>query len=154
MELGSIMKKGDYFNWRYKLEYLPEHMAYHCCSQICVFDGNKLTDTFWIGSSNNVIDESKCELTFLGNINDYDKLKQWDIKYYDPKDIMDLRHSNSFEKDVLLKKGAKKNFYLIKSRINSKIEEHKHDIDYRKRQIENLNKELVKINNGETDIYF
>lgn len=102
-------KDGDYFAWKYKDLPLPhDHtLTYWCKSQRALCIKGELYDTFWSDSSGRSwVDPTKVELEFLGNLNDYDVAKFGNHLYYDRKDVIDTRHSNSSNANIYVRKGA------------------------------------------------
>lgn len=105
------MKKGDIYRWSFKNP--PEHMPYHCCSQIAEFDGVILRDTYWhdhtSGRSWRPEETEALELTFVANREDLESYGVDAHDYYAPEDVVDLRHPNNGSRDqVYIRKGAKR----------------------------------------------
>lgn len=105
---------GDVFRWHYETTE-GMHSPYWCKSQIAVCKTNgdlvRLEDTYWggFGSDNhNLFREiGNINVELIGNLHDFEPCKRWDLEYYDPKDILDISHSNVGER-LYLRKGAKK----------------------------------------------
>ena len=152
------IRKGDIFFWRYTAETLEKMnhgnnggTTYWCCSQKAIFDGDVLSDNFWGSGSNKLfgVDElDDLELTFMGNLDDYDTTREPVdrlMKYYDEADILSMAHSNSTNGQVYLKKGAKKNPEIMLKSIDSSIEATKREIEYLERKDKSDKEIRVKI---------
>jgi len=159
-------EKNDIVFWSYsenKLESLKGYSPYHCRSQIAVFDGKKFVDTFWhYGSDNFCFGQEKIGsdiiVEYVGNFADIEKqhfridcLRQ----YYDPKDIVNLNHSNNTGGNLYLRKGAKRCLKTMKEFLSGKIESAEREIEYKKqsqesdkKSLENLTEETI------SSIYF
>lgn len=96
--------EGDICNWQWKEGH---RKIVDCYSHRGVFRNGSFYDTYW-HSEQTIINLSEIELTFLGNINNYEEILHHRKIYYDPSDIIDMRHANDSHAPVLLKKGAKR----------------------------------------------
>jgi hypothetical protein len=152
------MNKGDIYRWAYKNP--PEHMPYHCRSQIAVFDGERLWDTFWqIGDSYGgghswtpEEAEQELQLTFLANHADLESYGPDAHHYYDPQDVVDLRHPNRRDRSlVYVRKGARRSAEKMRETLNYTIELTNTDIEVARRRIERCYELLERINNGDLD---
>ena len=95
------MKENDIYKWSWKDEQLPSKNytdAYWCCARLAkVIDGN-LMDLFWSmgeSSQSKRLDMNKIEIEFLGNLDDYNAVRDSsDFKYYRTEDVLDISHPN------------------------------------------------------------
>jgi len=119
------MREGDIYRWRWAD---PERDAdcgpfrsYHCLSQLAVVRSGKLTDTYWPGTGNHVLDPAKVTLTFIGNIADLVEIRAYDIPYYRREDIVDMRHANNSYGPIYLRKGAQKDADTMLARAAHRV---------------------------------
>lgn len=144
-------KINNVYNWRYTPAFLEklEHdrnggTTYWAVSRICICRQKQngelyLEDTFWGSSCENVefypADMDHIELTFLGNLDDYDNkghyAKYSDLSpYYKQEDILDLNHGNNSRGNLYLKKGATRNLGVMRSALEAKKENISQQIKY------------------------
>lgn len=121
------MKDGDIFHWKWSdpdRDNRAPYGDYHCKSQIAVFENGKLFDTFW-GSSptdNSYLQEDEVTLTLLGNKNDLEVLSDQE-EYYDPSDLIVMRHSNDSRAKTLVKPGASRSKQKMREVLLYKVAE-------------------------------
>lgn len=145
-------KEGAVFRWSYKKVDHNNSMQYWCCSQTGVVASNNIMyDTFWgigINSEGRKFSlkdlESKIEVKYIGNLNDYEFSRKEHQCYYDDKDLLDLSNSNN-RGIYYLRKGAVKSLDKMKKILerNVKDAEQKlkfaqNDLDWEKRKLEEL----------------
>lgn len=145
-------KEGDVFSWCYKEIDYKSSTQYWCCSGTGVVASNGLMyDTFWgIGINNNgrVFTqedvESKIDVTFLANLNDYESCKKEDRTYYDDKDFLDLSNSNN-SCFFYLRKGAVKSLDKMRKILERNIKDAEfkltsaqQNLEWEKRKLEEL----------------
>lgn len=151
-------KEGDYYRWSFKEEYSKGksyESLYWCRSGIAYFDGNLLCDTYWSTNiSNYKIDLDKVDLVFMGNIHDYEKISIHEKQYYDPKDILDVSHSdNRISNSLFVRKGASKSKEVMLSKLKEQIEKEEYEIEYHKRNLARLlDKQSELFNNNNLDL--
>lgn len=154
LENGTVhkLKVGDYFRWYYK-DTKGMFEPYHCKSNLCKFTdkfqkSGELRDLFWsMGDDSNYghLKLDNLELTFLGNINDYVEIREYEMAYYDDSDLMDISHSNHSKNCggvFFVRKNAVHSKSKIKESIDRKLEDAKyklksaqHDIDYLQKKL-------------------
>ena len=106
------MREGDIYRWKWadaERDTLGSFGDYHCKSRMAVFEKGRLTDTFW-GSSpadGSYLSEDEVILTHLGNKNDLHELNDRE-DFYDPDDLIVMRHSNQPRAKTLIKSGVKR----------------------------------------------
>ena len=102
------MNEGDIYFWRYADESCANYSnLYHCKSRKAVVYKGRLIDTFWSSLSDGaVLDPSRVVLEFKGNKADLRTIREWEVKYYDAQDVVDMRHSNSSRAEIYVKAGA------------------------------------------------
>ena len=133
------MREGDIYSWHYPPSDKLDHGAYgsyHCKSQIAVYDGKNLLDTFWGNSptDGSYLNPEEVVLTLLGNKNELEVLT--DVEdFYDPSDLVVMRHPNSTSAKTLIKPGAsrcKKKMHSVllnkKNDAEQKIRSAQHDL--------------------------
>jgi hypothetical protein len=99
------MNDGDIYFWRYADEAGRSYSElYHCKSRKAVVIDGRLVDTFWSSSSDGtVLDPSRVVLEFKGNTANLRTIREWEVKYYDEQDVVDMRHSNSWRTEIYVK---------------------------------------------------
>lgn len=151
------MREGDIYRWSWADPERDNRGAfgdYHCKSRIAVFEGGHLFDTFWGESptDNSFLSEDKITLTFLGNRNDMTVLKD-NPEFYDPADIVSMKHSNNSGAPIYVKPNAKRDPRIMAEVVKYRIR----DAEGRKRSaefdLEQLKTAQAKIASGDTDVY-
>lgn len=113
-------KQGDVFRWSYNEKMLKKlnhgnngGTTYWCkaCIAIVQEDG-RAVDVYWGSDSSNMhftpcYAEENLELTYLGNLNEYDEHKPYMRSCYKDEDCLDINHANSFGVNFYIRKGAK-----------------------------------------------
>ncbi len=140
------IKQGDVFRWSFR-EPPPRGSittAYWCCSQFCIADDSGLLfDTYWgSGSSNKEVLPERCELKYLGNLNDYEPRDGNFVREkYRESDILDLRHGNGGA--CYLRKGAEPDEETMRRTIEKKIRDFIAERDHAARMVEHWEKALA-----------
>lgn len=90
--------EGDVFRWRYKEEFGDTATdLYWCRSCIAIAHKGKLFDTYW---GDYPYDRTQWKygtaikdlnLTFLGNMNSFEKIRDCEKNEYDERDVLDTR---------------------------------------------------------------
>ena len=126
------MKEGDIYRWKWRdpeRDSAAPYGDYHCKSQIAVFEGDKLFDTFW-GSGptdNSYLSAEKVELKLLGNRNELDVFSDRE-DFYDPEDLILMRHSNDTRAKTLIKRGARRSPAFMRVSLQENIAEAERNI--------------------------
>lgn len=154
------MRDGDIYRWRYKPEIEKanggrgEWGAYHCKSQMAVVHGGLLIDTFWGDmSSDSAVDPDRVEITLLGNKNDMRELNDQE-DFYDPDDLIIMRHSNNSRAKTLVKPDATRSPDMIRKVLNQKRGDAERELMSAARELERLALAKDKLERGEiADLY-
>lgn len=150
--LERELREGDIYRWQWnrpdKDIDFGNYGSYHCCSQLAVFRNGRLTDTFWYGGDNKVLDPAKVKLTFLGNTADLDEIRSYDVAYYRREDIVDMRHSNNSSGPIYRRKGAQRDAATMLELIEHRLECSHREIEFAQRRIEQLTKDAEKVRAG------
>ncbi|MEO1564130.1 MAG: hypothetical protein AAFR98_11900 [Pseudomonadota bacterium] len=155
------MREGDIYRWRYKQEIekkrggLGGFGAYHCKSCIAVFDGKHLVDTFWgQRSTEHAIDPERVDLVLVGNKNDLIELNDNEA-YYDPNDLVVMRHSNDSRAKTLMKPDAKRDPDVMRKLLVQKRGDAEREMQSASRDLERIAVALHRLENGEINkLYF
>lgn len=155
------MKKNDIYRWRYNDEQLSKFKhgynggtTYWCCSQIGIFDGEKLIDTYWGAGCFNARKfseedvERRLTVQYLGNLDELEEFRGGRdeiFSMYSKEDIVDISHSNMSRGGLYIKKGASKDAKVIRESINLYLEKCNYTIEKAQRLISEYNKTLEKI---------
>jgi hypothetical protein len=114
-------------------------------------------DTYWTHSPERYYTHEKLlelgEMKFVCNLNDVEEIKEYDLKYYDDNDIINLSYQHGCYGKFAIKKGTKKSTAKIIHSITSKMESLKSEIEFATSQIKRLTEELDKARNGQVDVY-
>lgn len=141
------LRDGDVFRWEWIDP--PEHAPYWCKSQIAVVRGGELFDTYWEASSPTRILKDRVKLTLLGNLYEMTQITRGDEQYYDPADVVDMRHANSSRASIYIQPGAVRSAAKIVDRIRRKIEEAQNTKRHAELTIERLTETLAQVQKGE-----
>lgn len=151
-------KEGDIFRWRYKNEKPGDCAAfsrYHCKSQIAIFDGVSLHDTYWSGSSyEGHIIRADVVLDFQGNMHEMQKISPGERVFYRHQDIMDMNHPNNSRAPVYVKVGAARDPETMKAYFEYAIDNAKRDIASAHRRINDCEEALAAIASGDLARHF
>lgn len=153
------MREGDIYRWKWadpECDNCAPYGDYHCKSQIAVFEGGKLFDTFW-GSGptdNSYLQKKDVVLTLLGNRNDFEVLSDRE-EFYDPADLIVMRHPNNNRAKTLVKRGASRS----KKKMQEVLRDKKAEAEQRIRSAESVLLHLAvaeyNLENGDiSKIYF
>lgn len=152
--MADTHNEGDVFRWRYKPEHLPDKnhtMAYWCKARIAMFKDGALGDIYWGEGDLRFIREEEVDLTFIGNINDYEIMPDYKANLYDTADIMNVRHNNRPSAPLLLRKGASRSPSAAIKWCRSKIEEAEREKQWAINRISDLEKSIADIESGKID---
>lgn len=151
------LKDGDVYRWSYRD---PGDDAaygrYHCCSMIAIVHAGKLRDTYWQigesfsdGRSFGVDALYKLNLTFLGNLSDFEKVRDHNSDYYADDDVMNLNHSNSTSGNFYLRKRAVRCPKKMLQIAELKLEQSKSDERFFANRSERLREAITQIKSGD-----
>lgn len=151
------MNEGDIYSWCYKDEnrLRDNHplMAnlYHCKSQIAVYRGGALRDTFWSDTNGDPLSIDDVHLEFLGNANEMRVVSEFAFNRYKRSDIVDTRHPNNSSAAIYLKPGAKMSADVMREYAQHAIDQHQVAILSSQRSIARMEENLQSIDRGELD---
>lgn len=151
------MKDGDIYTWRFKPEVYKSRdkygTPYHCKSLIAVANKDgKLYDTFWgLSYDSYCLTPDECELTFQGNPEDMTVIQPHEYVFYRPEDLVDMRHSNSFNELIYVKPGCARNADVMREYYKTRIDDADREIRSASHRIEECNGILAKLATGDTD---
>lgn len=153
------MRDGDVYHWRWKDDERDADCgpfrAYHCYSQIAVVKNGELCDTFWSDCSGaKVLDPSEIILDLRGNINDMSEIPEWEMPYYRPEAVVDMRHSNNSRAPIYLKAGAKRDAGVMLERVREKQREAERNIEFAQRRIKDMMEQERLILAGDLDAVY
>lgn len=151
------MREGDIYRWRYTEEYEDTRgLSYHCRSRIAVYENGRLYDTFWGSSPTDTswLNPDKVHLTLLGNRNDLEELSD-NEEYYNPEDLVVMRHSNNSRAKTLVKPEATRDPEVMRKLALEKRGKAERDLQSAARDIARAEVALDAINRGDIDkLYF
>lgn len=149
--MADAHNEGDVFRWHFKPGSAPHKdltLAYWCKCHIAMFKGGVLGDIYWGLDDIRFIREEEVDLTFIGNINDYEKVADYNAVLYDAVDIMNLRHANNPGAALLLRKGATRSPTAAIEWCRRQIEDAEGDKRRAVSRIANLEKSIADIEAG------
>lgn len=148
------MRKGDLFLWRYKdgSKGAKGYMPYWCAAQKAEFNGTHLIDSYW-GDCNPTGKhwtpeeaERELELTFVANRDELELADSSAHDYYEPTDVVDLRHSNRSDyKAIFIRRGAKRSAQRMRETLEYTIERSESQIRMARSRIERCEELLAKL---------
>jgi hypothetical protein len=123
-------RDGDVYKWGHNDRYYaeqerlpPTHRTaepYWCMSRFAVVRGGVLCDTFWSHKPKDITYKlGMIDLVRLGNLADYECLTSAH-QYFEPEDILDLRHSNGGT--VWVRRGAKQSRRIELERAQERVQ--------------------------------
>ena len=139
--------EDDIFFWSWKD---PSIHSYHCKSQIAIVQRGKLRDTFWCGNEG-VLNLKDIKIRYQGNIHEMTVISSYTTPYYRPRDIVDMRHSNSSQAPVYLKPRAARSQSAMRIHVKYLIEKSESDIQMAKMKIDLFGEALKVIETDELD---
>ncbi len=147
------MHEGDIYFWRYADEVgRVASYLYHCKSRKAVVVGGRLIDTFWSSSSDGtVLEPSRVVLEFKGNKSDLRPIREWEVKYYDEGDVVDMRHSNSSRAEIYVKATARRSRPAMLAHIANMKQEQESIIRGAQYRLELLEKSVGDVEAGKLD---
>lgn len=150
------MKDGDIYRWRYTNERakggLGSWGAYHCKSQRARVCNGKLFDTYWGSQSDGSwLNPEEIELEYLGNENELQEISSGKIAYYDPSDVIDMRHSNNSRDKIYIKPGANFSAAAMMDHVKAKLEAAESDIRIAEGRAERYREAIIQIKNGDLE---
>lgn len=147
------MNDGDIYFWRYADDIGRSYSElYHCKSRKAVVVNGRLIDTFWSsGSDGSVVDPSRVVLDFKGNTAELRLIREWEVKYYDEQDVVDMRHSNSMRAEIYVKKDARRSRDAMLKHITEMESEQESAIRSAKYKLELLTKSREAVKAGKLD---
>lgn len=142
----SEPRQNDVYRWTWKEGCKP---IIGCYANLAVFHNEKLRDTYWYDwAVASVVDLEKVDLTLLGNLDDYEVMRHWDLPYYDPADIIDMNHRNNSRGPIYLRKGAGRSQEWMLTRAEEKFAAAQRAKDSAERDISTLQDVLKQIRSG------
>lgn len=150
------IRDGDIYHWRWKDDERHENTnafgGYHCKSRIAVATDGDLFDTYWMEcNGRSRLRMREVIVTLLGNSNDMDEIREWDLPYYRDEDIVDTRHPNASIAPIYLKRGAKRDATTMRAHAVEKMDQAKRDLDSAHRQIGRMAEVLNLIDSGDLE---
>lgn len=143
------IKEGDIYFWTYKDSLGSQSALYWCKAQKAIsYEDGKLCDIYW-GDKREPLNLEKVNLVFKGNINNLTLISKYEVKYYKEKDIVSLRHPNSYEDKIYIPQGTERDKTMMLNFVKSNIENEKVSIRFSNNEIERLIKLIPLIEAGE-----
>ncbi|MGJ0846534.1 hypothetical protein ACR77J_07590 [Tissierella praeacuta] len=165
------LKLGDIYSFRYKYEYIKDKAGdpYHCLDgQLIVKkdinDKLYLQDTYWGGISLDDDYDSRVftlesalklgELEFICNIENIERIKEYEMDFYADEDAFNLSHQHRCYKAYYKKKDSQKCPKKMEEVLLYKIERAKSEIKSKEIDINRFRRELETVREGKTEGVF
>lgn len=156
------INEGDYFRWSYKSHILKKRSLYidpyWCKSQIATARNGRLVDTYWSTNSSNTswsFEDAIKDLDLKLIANEEDMVEPCrDPKYYDPKDVFDIRHANLSRGGIYIRKGAKPSKIVMVDLILFKINEENNNIKWANQELTRLYEKLSEIETADLEKFY
>lgn len=157
------LELNDVYRFSYNSDYLKKHSyTDHCFDGQLIVKKNMndelyLADTYWGSGDNKWFTLEKAldlgNLTFVCNLKDVESINLDVYKFYKMSDIFNLSSQHGCHKNIVLKKGAKRDSETMLNYLKKEIENKKSDIKYNESQIILAEENIKKINSGNLNIY-
>lgn len=147
----SEYREGDVFRWHFKPGSAPNKdltLAYWCKCHIAMYENGFLGDIYWGRDDKRALREDEVDLTFIGNINDYEKVADYNAVLYDASDVMNLRHANYPNAPLLLRRGATRSPEAAIAWLRRQIEDEEGTKRRATSRIADLEKSIAMIEDG------
>lgn len=162
MNKTSEWRDGDVFFWRYK-DGKENPYGYYCRAQKAIVRDGYLYDIFWAyingpkfifsGTTGGIWTRVQADrnliLEFRGNLDEFDHTADDNRRLYDDADVLDLRHSNSSQRQIYVRKDAKRSQAAMLEHFNYEIKKAEDDIKSAQWRLERLGADKAKIEAGE-----
>lgn len=163
--MDRVIKENDVFSFRYFQEVIDNNKSRdlnHC------FDGQLVAK---IGKNGNIyLEDTYCSsdnkqfhveqalelgvLKFKFNLDEVEKIEEYMQKYYDDEDLFTFHRQKSSYKLFLKRKGAKRSQKRMEQELKDQISKAQSELRYYEQQIIRHKEDLIKVQNGEKEIYF
>jgi len=144
-------RENDIYRWRWKD---GKALIVGCYSWRAVFFNGALRDVYWHDwRTSSSIDLDRVDLTLIGNIDDCRQIKVWDLPYYDPSDVIDMRHANDSNGPIYLKLTAEKSQEWMLARAEEKFAVAQRAKSGAERDIADLQDKLKRIKAGDLEVF-
>lgn len=171
-ETQTDFKVNDVFYFQYNEQEIKTRFEPRHC-----FDGQFIVkqrpngeiyfiDTFWASKHNGFANMGDIRtksvedalrqgtLRFVCNLDDVEEIAEGEVKYYANEDVFDLSYQHGCYKYFVKKKGAVRSKEKMIESIKLKIEDQTSKMRWAQREIEYLKEQLLKVEAGDTTIYF
>jgi hypothetical protein len=155
------MQDGDIYRWSYK-DFDGTGLEYWCKSRIAIVHDGKLLDTYWMRhggkrygdygpcySEGRVIPADTVDLKLMGNLSNLVEIWPEEAKFYDPTDVVDLRHPNNSHAPVMVRKGAERSREIVINSLEMQIEELDREARFLSGQADDKRAILQRVLSGE-----
>lgn len=146
-----IPRENDIYRWHWLEGKAP---IIGCYAHLAVFADGAPRDTYWHDwRTQSHLDIDRVDLTLLGNIDDYREINRWEATYYDPSDIIDMRHANNSNAVMYLRKTAAKSQAWMLARAEEAFAKAQQAKSSAERDIVELQDKLKRIKAGDLEVY-
>lgn len=155
MNKPDELKDGQIYRWRWADDKRDadcgQYGSYHCRSRIAIVHGGKLIDTYWSGMiSDGRLNKDDVLVELIAD-KSWQKIKKWDLPYYDSSDVIDTRHANDGNAPIYLKPGATRSKQAIIESIDYRVQQAEQNIRSAQFELERLAQKRVLAEEGRLD---
>ena len=146
------IKNNDIYLWSYKE--LPDKdsytTSYWCKSQIARGKGGVLYDTYW-EDFRSPLNLEKVNVIYKGNTDEMESIDPSSTVFYNPDEVVSLRHANNSRQKVYIKQDAKRSPSHTRHYLEYASKKYEYDISWAKRMLEEIEQGLKDVESGDLD---
>jgi hypothetical protein len=156
-------RDGDVYFWRYRDEKGDQSSIYWCCARKAVICRGILRDIYLVYINGHEVSdhgtngeywmpieaENRLILDYKGNLDQFDVIPDYNKHLYSEDDILDLRHANSSQKQIYLRKGAVRSRDRMLERCRYLMDKAQEELRWQQLRIDNYSEIYDKIIAGE-----
>lgn len=154
------IREGDVYRFSYHPEVLAKFRGdpYWCFDGQVVARKGRLLDTYWMGASwsesgdNRVVNPLEGTLTFVCNLGDVQRIEEWEQRYYADEDVLNLSYQHGCYKRFAVRNGTQRSAAKMQAWLRALATQHRREIEFRVRQLEQIAVQLSKVEAGDTSI--
>ncbi len=160
------LKVNDVFRFRFSAEEIKKRpYPWHCFDGQLVVRARKdgslyLVDTYWAFGSYGDSKSFSLEaienigtIEYVCNLDDVEKMNEWENMYYSDEDIFNLSYQAGCYKYWVKKKGAVRSLDKMLKSVTEKIEQAERDIKSAEWRKSCLEESKAKIESGDSSVY-
>lgn len=161
---ANQIKENDVFRFTWNEETRKESSRDlgHCFDGILIARVHeniaRLVDTYWSSGDSKVftLEDAlkKGKLTRLCNLDEMENIQENQTQYFADEDIVTLRIHAGHRTQYLIKKGTLRSKDKIIESIKAKISDEERNIRFAEHSISRLRESLIRVESGDTEVFF